>query len=98
MTVKEALHKRFSCRHFLDTPVKKEVLDEIFQDAFCTPSWANSQPWSFLKRFMPAKSGETWILPFKTGIFFMLRVQFLSVWTKICPPGPIMTSVRFRRA
>lgn len=45
MTVKEALHQRFSCRVFLDTPVKKETLDEIFTDAFRTPSWANSQPW-----------------------------------------------------
>ena len=45
MTVKEALNKRFSCRVFLDTPMKKAVLDEIFTDAFRTPSWANSQPW-----------------------------------------------------
>ena len=45
MTVKEALNKRFSCRVFLDIPMKKDVLDEIFSDAFRTPSWANSQPW-----------------------------------------------------
>lgn len=45
MTVKEALHKRYSCRVFLDTPVERAVLDDIFQDAFRTPSWANSQPW-----------------------------------------------------
>ena len=45
MTVQEAIHARFSCRVFLKTPVGKKVLEEIFQDAFRTPSWANSQPW-----------------------------------------------------
>ncbi len=45
MTVSQALQQRFSCRVFLPDPVKKEVLDEIFSDAFRTPSWANSQPW-----------------------------------------------------
>lgn len=45
MTVKEALNQRFSCRVFLDTPVEQKLLDDIFQDAFRTPSWANSQPW-----------------------------------------------------
>ncbi len=45
MTVGEALQKRFSCRIFSDTPVRKQVLEEIFLDAFRTPSWANSQPW-----------------------------------------------------
>ena len=45
MTVEQALHQRFSCRVFLDRPVKKEVLDEVLEDAFRTPSWANSQPW-----------------------------------------------------
>lgn len=45
MTVSEALQQRFSCRAFLPDPVEKKVLDEIFTDAFRTPSWANSQPW-----------------------------------------------------
>ena len=45
MTVKEALNSRFSCRVFLDKPVERKLLDEIFEDAFRTPSWANSQPW-----------------------------------------------------
>lgn len=45
MTVKEALNQRFSCRVFLDKPVERNILDDIFQDAFRTPSWANSQPW-----------------------------------------------------
>lgn len=45
MTVKEALNNRFSCRVFLDSPIEKKVLEEIFEDAFRTPSWANSQPW-----------------------------------------------------
>ncbi len=45
MTVKEALNNRFSCRVFQDIPVEKQVLDEIFEDAFRAPSWANSQPW-----------------------------------------------------
>ena len=45
MDVSTALNKRFSCRVFLETPVSKKILEEIFQDAFRTPSWANSQPW-----------------------------------------------------
>lgn len=45
MTVKEALYQRFSCRVFSEEPVPGEVLEEIFQDAFRTPSCENSQPW-----------------------------------------------------
>ena len=45
MTVQEALQQRYSCRIFLDAPVERGTLDAIFQDAFRTPSWANSQPW-----------------------------------------------------
>lgn len=45
MTVTQALNRRYSCRVFLDTPVPRALLDDIFRDAFRTPSWANSQPW-----------------------------------------------------
>lgn len=38
MDVKEALNRRFSCRVFLPEPVEKKTLEEIFEDAFRTPS------------------------------------------------------------
>lgn len=45
MTVKEALHARYSCRVFQNRQVPKALLEEVLEDAFRTPSWANSQPW-----------------------------------------------------
>ncbi|XCP86834.1 nitroreductase [Roseburia hominis] len=45
MTVREALNNRFSCRKFSSQPVTKDMLEDIFKDAFRTPSCENSQPW-----------------------------------------------------
>jgi len=45
MTVKDAIHNRFSCRVFSERAVPREILDEILADAFRSPSCENSQPW-----------------------------------------------------
>ncbi|MCY8235460.1 nitroreductase [Priestia endophytica] len=41
----EVVRSRQSIRQFLSTPVEKEVLREILQDAQYTPSNCNTQPW-----------------------------------------------------
>ncbi|MCY8231660.1 nitroreductase [Priestia endophytica] len=41
----EVIRSRQSIRQFLSTPVEKEVLREILQDAQYTPSNCNTQPW-----------------------------------------------------
>lgn len=45
MTVQQALEERFSCRHFLEREVPEELLRQVLQEAFCSPSCENSQPW-----------------------------------------------------
>ena len=41
----EVIRSRRAIRQFLSTPVEKEVLREIFEDAQYTPSNCNTQPW-----------------------------------------------------
>ena len=45
MDVKEAVLARRSIRAFYPDPVRKEVLDEIMENALWAPSWGNTQPW-----------------------------------------------------
>lgn len=45
MNMIEAINSRHSTRAFLSKPVKKDILEAIFEAAARTPSWANSQPW-----------------------------------------------------
>lgn len=83
MTVGEALQRRFSCRVFSDTPVRKQVLEEIFLDAFRTPSWANSQPWDI---FVAGKEQVAELVKGmeecrKQRIHTNLDLPFKGVWT-----------------
>ena len=41
----EVIRSRRSFRQFLPTPVEKEVLREVLEDAQYTPSNCNTQPW-----------------------------------------------------
>lgn len=45
MTVKDAIHNRFSCRVFSEKIVPREILYEILEDSCQSPSCENSQPW-----------------------------------------------------
>lgn len=84
MTVKEALNSRFSCRVFQDMPVEKKVLEEIFEDAFRTPSWANSQPWDI---YVAGKEQMEKILQGmndcrKQRVHTSLDLPFRGVWSE----------------
>jgi nitroreductase len=48
MTVIEAIKKRFSCRAYLDKPIEKDKLDQIFEAARQAPSAKNLQDWRFV--------------------------------------------------
>lgn len=41
----QLLGERHSCRAFLPLPVRREILDSIFETAQRTASWCNSQAW-----------------------------------------------------
>lgn len=45
MSLTNLLKKRYSARAFLNTPVPKETLDQLFSDARLSPSNCNVQPW-----------------------------------------------------
>jgi nitroreductase len=69
----EVLHRlldnRFSCRAFLSTPVRKELVTQILLAAQRTASWCNSQPWQVVvtageetesfRRHLMRHAGET---------------------------------------
>jgi nitroreductase len=44
----EAIRNRYSCRAYLDKPVEKEKLDQIFEAARLAPSAKNLQDWRFV--------------------------------------------------
>ncbi|WP_190304090.1 nitroreductase [Paenimyroides baculatum] len=44
-TFKEVLRLRKSCRGFLDTPVKENIITSVLDDAKYSPSNCNTQPW-----------------------------------------------------
>ncbi|MGE0750252.1 MAG: nitroreductase [Variibacter sp.] len=45
MDVQEAVASRYSCRAFLDTPVRENVVRDILERAARAPSGGNVQPW-----------------------------------------------------
>jgi len=45
MSIESILKKRYSVRAFLETPVAKEMLNQIFNHAQLSPSNCNVQPW-----------------------------------------------------
>lgn len=45
MDIKDVIKTRRSIRAFLPRPVPQEILQEILEYAFRSPSWANSQMW-----------------------------------------------------
>lgn len=47
MDIAEAIHKRKSIRAFKPDPVRKDILEQIMEQALRAPSWANTQPWEF---------------------------------------------------
>jgi len=47
MDLKHVIESRKSTRAFLDTPISKEELIEIFNAARLSPSASNLQPWEF---------------------------------------------------
>jgi len=48
MTVSEAIAARYSCRNYVERPVEKEKLDQIFEAARLAPSAKNLQDWRFV--------------------------------------------------
>lgn len=42
------LGARHSCRSFKDTPVDREIIEQILMDAGQVPSWCNAQPWQVI--------------------------------------------------
>ena len=47
-TLERLLHRRHSCRAFLDKPVPDAVIDRIITAAGRAPSWCNAQPWQVI--------------------------------------------------
>jgi nitroreductase len=47
MDVVEAIKERKGFRAFKSTPVPKDMLKKIVEQAMRAPSWANTQPWEF---------------------------------------------------
>ncbi|MEQ9695674.1 nitroreductase [Shimia sp. SDUM112013] len=47
-SLQHLLQTRHSCRGFLDTPVPRDVIETILQDAGRVPSWCNAQPWQVI--------------------------------------------------
>ena len=43
----EIMKQRHSTRYLLSKPIPKETLKEIMETSLLTPSWGNSQPWTF---------------------------------------------------
>lgn len=54
MEWKELVRRRYSCRKYMDMPVKDEALDEILEEMRIAPSAANRQPWLFFVIREPA--------------------------------------------
>lgn len=48
MTILEAIQKRYSCRNYLDKPIERQKLTEIFKAARLAPSAKNTQDWRFV--------------------------------------------------
>jgi nitroreductase len=48
MTVFEAIKRRYSCRAYVNKPIEKEKLDQIFEAARQAPSAKNLQDWRFV--------------------------------------------------
>jgi nitroreductase len=48
MNVLEAVSKRYSCRSYLDKPIEKAKLAQIFEAARLAPSAKNLQDWRFV--------------------------------------------------
>jgi len=46
LSFQETVRKRKSVRSFLSRPVPDAKIREVLEDAQCTPSNANTQPWS----------------------------------------------------
>ena len=43
----EIMKQRHSTRYLLSKPIPKETLKAIMETSLLTPSWGNSQPWTF---------------------------------------------------
>ena len=48
MSIFEIMKKRYSCRAYLDKPIEKEILEQIFEAARQAPSAKNLQDWRFV--------------------------------------------------
>ncbi|MDD5064429.1 MAG: nitroreductase family protein [Phycisphaerae bacterium] len=48
MAVLEVIRKRYSCRAYLDKPIEKEKLEQLFEAARLAPSAKNLQDWRFV--------------------------------------------------
>jgi nitroreductase len=48
MAVLEVIRKRYSCRAYIDKPIEKEKLDQLFEAARLAPSAKNLQDWRFV--------------------------------------------------
>jgi nitroreductase len=58
MNFSELVHKRESCRQFLDVPIEEEKLQEIIKLARLAPSAVNGQPWSVIVVTNPQKLND----------------------------------------
>ncbi len=48
MTVEEIVKTRRSIRKYKDTPVPKELIEQVLKAGMAAPSSKNRQPWKFL--------------------------------------------------
>ncbi len=69
MTFLELARRRFSARHFKNTPVEKEKLLQVLEAGRIAPSAANRQPWHFvvvqdeqMRRDIATAYHKPWIL------------------------------------
>ena len=70
MEFDEIIKKRRSIRNFADTPVSKEIIEELLNAARLAPSATNRQPWRFLvvsDTDVINHLGEAVMQPFVTG-------------------------------
>ncbi len=76
MEVLEAIRKRYSCRHYKNTPVEEKKLTQVLEAARLAPSAHNAQDWKFVvvkNKETKRKLGEA------AGQFFISQAPVIIV-------------------
>ena len=87
-SVTDAINTRITTRAYLDTPVPKDVLHNIFDTARRTASGGNLQPWN-----VHVMSGEP-LDTFRNGVMGKLMKQEFEQETHAAYPSPLWEPMR----